>query len=115
MQHQQPYSISFLRWQSNHGQFDKPQIEPWKERSLSGILVTSESTRSKKTAFKTRTHWDEPASTYLIVDPKDTEGLDTNIFWSCMDYALVGAICVENSFEECVGFDNSWKWFENLP
>lgn len=115
MQRQQVYTISFLRWESNDGQHDKPQIEPWKERDLQGVLVTFESTRSKKTAFKTRTNWEEPASTYLTVDSKVVEDLDWNIFWPCMEYALVGAICTENAFEETVGFDHSWKWFESLP
>lgn len=121
MQHQQPYTVSFLRWQSNSGQPDKPQVEAWKEQDVQGVLVTFESTRSKKTAFKTRLSWDESASTYLTVDSEVPKDQDFNIFWLCMDYALVGAICTENRFEECVGrggdhdFGDSWSWFESLP
>ncbi len=113
MQHQQPYTVSFLRWKCDYGPVvnSKQEVsEPYKKVAIQGVLVAMESTRSKKTAFKTRTNWDEPASTYLLLDE------DKDMFWDCMDYALVGAICTENVFEEAEWNDTcSYEWFESLP
>lgn len=106
MQRIQPYTISFLNYSFANNN------EPQKERVLRGIMVTSEATRSGNVSFKTRTNWDEMASTQYSISRDGAEELN---YWTGMSYALVSEICGSIIIDDTDAADECWEWFQTLP
>lgn len=114
MQRIQPYTFSFLQWESDKFK-GTHQV-----RTIRGVMVTMETTRSGKTVFRTRTNWDNAASAQFEVANLEAEedGIvrsgdrmqQCHYFWNCMRYAVVRCLVDEVCIDEFINPDNTDAW-----
>lgn len=95
MQRQQLYSFSFLETGYTYDHDVGANVgKPHKKRINRGVMVTSERTRKGEWVFKTRTNWDDEATTQMTGEL--LEGPDSTVqctyFWNCMKYSA--ALCL---------------------